>query len=342
MVVIKAKPEDFLVREVAELDLSGGSHSVYELKKKGMTTDQALFGVRKAWRVKRIGYAGLKDRQAVTWQHISILNGRKADLKGDGFSLRYLGKSPQGIVLGGLIGNGFEIVVRDIDPSRVDQVEDVEQIPNYFDEQRFSERNVEVGRLLVAKEFAKAAALLAEGTGREELGVLRFLEAEPGNAIGALRTLDQKLLLLFVHSFQSLLFNECLGRLIRSKSSRFFLVPYSEGEFVFPEDSLSIGDIPLPGFSVSYSGEEGDMMKRVMSEQGVQERDFILKSLAGLSCEGSFRSGFVDVKDLSFGWDEDEMNNGRKKCLIRFNLGSGSYGTIVVKALFRKVLQDRQ
>ena len=55
------------------------------------------------------------------------------------------------------------------------------------------------------------------------------------------------------------------------------------------------------------------------------------------SLEGDFRKAFFEVKNFSMSeLEDDEEFKGKKKCLIKFDLGSGSYATIVIRALLAK------
>ena len=72
---IKNRPEDFFVQEVPLYEPGGeGEHVYCEIQKVGVTTFEAVDRVARALNVPReeIGYAGLKDAQAVTRQVLSI------------------------------------------------------------------------------------------------------------------------------------------------------------------------------------------------------------------------------------------------------------------------------
>ncbi len=73
---IRARPEDFMVEEVALYEPSGsGSHLYVNITKRSQTTRDVqlqladLFGLRP----RNIGTAGLKDKHAVTTQTFSVL-----------------------------------------------------------------------------------------------------------------------------------------------------------------------------------------------------------------------------------------------------------------------------
>ena len=158
--VLKQTPEDFLVEEQPLYDPSGeGEHLILFVEKKNATTHDLIRRVAKAFRVKRasVGHAGLKDKHAVTRQHLSVhLPGTtKAE---DAEALERLANYPHAQVLwadrhtnklrpGHHGGNRFVITVRDVSPVAVIRARPVlekladQGFPNYFGAQRFGYRN---------------------------------------------------------------------------------------------------------------------------------------------------------------------------------------------------------
>ena len=142
----KLHPEDFIVSEVITLYPSQkGEYSLYLLKKRNLTTWDALGKIAKTFKLplKYFGYGGLKDKKAVSTQYITIKGGPKEDLKGPNFELTYLGKVKEALSKEHLLGNNFEIIIREVDLPEEKIFREVEYvkafgIPNYFDEQRFS------------------------------------------------------------------------------------------------------------------------------------------------------------------------------------------------------------
>jgi tRNA pseudouridine13 synthase len=142
---IKTKPEDFVVSEVADISPEAkGDFALYLLKKNNITTWEALGRLAKQLHIplSRVGYGGLKDKRAVSHQYITIYQGPKKDLKFDRFELIYLGQTSKPMDQSKLLGNRFEITVRDVEVSDKALEEEVERakkygVPNYFDEQRF-------------------------------------------------------------------------------------------------------------------------------------------------------------------------------------------------------------
>ncbi|GAB1595366.1 tRNA pseudouridine(13) synthase TruD [Lysobacter claricitrinus] len=146
----RARPEDFVVEEVAGFEPTGaGEHLLLEVEKRGLTTPFAARRIAEWAGVKEvaIGYAGLKDRHAVTRQRFTVhLPGREApDVAAlEDASLRVLASSRHARKLprGALAGNRFVITLRDVegDAAAIDaRLEAIASrgVPNYFGEQRF-------------------------------------------------------------------------------------------------------------------------------------------------------------------------------------------------------------
>jgi len=75
MIKIKAKPEDFVVEEVADLPFqNGGNFCVYLLKKRGWNTVDVLKNLSKKLNLPSsdFSYGGKKDKYALTAQYITI------------------------------------------------------------------------------------------------------------------------------------------------------------------------------------------------------------------------------------------------------------------------------
>jgi len=155
----KVQPEDFIVSEVINLYPSPrGEYSLYLLKKRNLTTWEALGQISKAFKLplKHFGYGGLKDKKALTFQYLTIKGGPKRNLKGKDFELSFLGKAEVPLGKEHLLGNNFEIILREVEKPKHLILEEVERIkkfglPNYFDEQRFS--SVSSSKRFVVKEI---------------------------------------------------------------------------------------------------------------------------------------------------------------------------------------------
>lgn len=151
---IKVKPEDFIVEEDADLKLhKGGDYKVYLLTKRGFNTVDLLLRLSKKLDIpfSNFSYGGKKDRHALTTQYITIKDKNIFGAEDDSFNLRYVGdmQKPMGPEL--IKGNGFKIVIRDLDEKEAlnskGEIELVQEhgFVNYFDDQRFGSFDREQG-----------------------------------------------------------------------------------------------------------------------------------------------------------------------------------------------------
>ena len=151
MYKFKELNSDFIVEEVIDLKIDEkGRYSYFLLKKENRNTLEVINRIIKVTNINKrdIGYAGLKDRNAITKQFIStrnINNDQLLNLKIDGVSLTYVGKGNLPITLGSLKGNKFKIIVRDLDKKG----KKTNFLENYFDDQRFSIDNARLGKDIV-------------------------------------------------------------------------------------------------------------------------------------------------------------------------------------------------
>ncbi len=332
---IKQVQEDFTVEEIPAVKLAEeGDYAYFIMEKKGLNTIKAVRFVAQALGIGigRIGWAGNKDKHAVTKQIISIQGvGRERveKLSISGIRLSYYGRGSERIFIGNLAGNKFCVVIRRLSINYCRKIsiglEALRKtgllIPNYFDEQRFGGNNVEIGEALLRRDFSFAA--------RE------IYRKEMENPVAALRRVHKSNLSLYVHSFQSLIFNELLGEYIRSSGCSFSTVEYDRGVLLFPSISIENTAIPVVGFGTELGNDAvSAIAMKILKRHKITQRDFIIRQLPELSVEGTLRDAFVKADNLELGEPEDdELNPGLKKLMLKFSLPKGSYATIVVKAL---------
>jgi tRNA pseudouridine13 synthase len=329
MYILKQIPEDFMVTEISNVKVLGqGKYLYLNLKKTNRNTLDCVKEIAKQLNIKEkdVGFAGSKDKHAVTSQLVSVRGISKekiSKVKIDHCELNILGFGNKPISLGDLEGNSFEITIRDLEEFTINQTNFV---ANYFDEQRFSVHNVDIGRHLVKKEFKEAVKLMDDNRADGHL------EKHGKDFIGAMQKLPKRLLMMYVHAYQSYLWNETLGEYLKKNSKISKEVSYSLGKFVFVDEKLDL-KIPLIGFNDTLVTEETkEIITGIMKKEKLKHSDFVIKQIPELSMEGDMRNTFVDIKDLIIGKTEkDELNFGKKKVKVFFELGKGSYATMVVR-----------
>ena len=159
----RERSEDFVVEELPGFEPSGaGEHLLLDIEKRGMNTVFAARRIAEWAGVKEmaVGYAGLKDRHAVTRQRFSVhLPGRDApdpeSLQDDALRVMHVTRHSRKLPRGALAGNRFEITLRDVAGDRASIDARIATIaargvPNYFGEQRFGRAgdNVEQARAM--------------------------------------------------------------------------------------------------------------------------------------------------------------------------------------------------
>jgi tRNA pseudouridine13 synthase len=150
---IKTVPSDFVVREVTNrTEGNEGKYLIAELTKENWDTHSVAREISNRLRVSRnrIGFAGTKDKFAVTTQKISLWDTDETDLERvriADVSLTAVGRSNKAVSLGDLYGNEFTIVIRNIEGTKeeiterigaiTNEIELAGGIPNFFGVQRF-------------------------------------------------------------------------------------------------------------------------------------------------------------------------------------------------------------
>ncbi len=160
---LKTLPEDFLVNEVLDIQPDGqGEHLFLHVEKTGMNTDELSDLLERAYQVdsKAVGYAGMKDRHAVTSQWFSIttpetvesLNAILSETNADHKHARVLQSERHSRKLrhGAHSGNEFTITLKQVQAQGEHSVEDLQKhvedriasinsfgFPNYIGPQRF-------------------------------------------------------------------------------------------------------------------------------------------------------------------------------------------------------------
>lgn len=255
---LKTRPGDFQVAETLEFDHDPrGAHFVHKLGKAKLDTLQALAIVAERARVdrSRIAFAGLKDRQGVTDQWISI-EGARVDFRARGVHCRYVGRSATPITSKHSFGNAFTIVVRDLMPRDAEalamQAERVARtgFANYFDDQRFGALRHGQGwvmkDVLRGRYDAALRALIAQPSPRAITGDVKLkrllaaawgdwercrriargpvwqrlfahLQSRPDDFRGALELLPTRQKLIHAYAYQSFLWNRAVDLLLKQE-----------------------------------------------------------------------------------------------------------------------------
>ncbi len=146
MADLKQKLSDFIVREKINLvPKKNGQYILALLKKWGTSTFDAIEDIAKKLEISpsEIGRCGIKDKNAVTYQYLSLPKKDFTILKGKNYILKVLGFIDYPISPKNLILNSFEIIVRNLNDIEKRNFESRKNLikyfgfPNYYGKQRF-------------------------------------------------------------------------------------------------------------------------------------------------------------------------------------------------------------
>lgn len=373
---IKQGPEDFIVNEIdvkgAVVDEnyvpeeSEGEFCVFVLRKRDYATDMAIRRLAKFLHItpKRFGYAGMKDRKAITAQLISIFAMRPerlANVQAADIEVLNPRKAAAGLRLGDLAGNRFRIRVAGKDSS----VSGIEKqlnglFPNYFGEQRFGNArscNHKIGYLLLKGRYEDAVKMYLAETGGEgdprtvnarkalaetwdfaqafsdfpayrahERMLLNHLKDNPNDYINAMRMLPKFTRIIFIHALQSFIFNTEVSERIREGA----LEPEEGerrcgmGQYGFL-DSEKEGNGPVAANLIGHNSETTERENRLLGMLGIAKEEFRNRSMPEMTCKGDKRAMLAPY--LGFAEDGE---------WLVFSLGSGCYATSLLREFLKR------
>jgi len=320
---LAATPEDFVVEELPLFEASGeGGHTYVHVEKRGMDTDRVarILARGAGLSAREIGYAGRKDRHAITRQWFSVPGldpERASELGQEGDTgFRVLAARAHGHKLrtGQLRGNRFELRLREVAADERGRAEQAlprvrdEGFANRFGSQRFGRDG---------ENAARGREILTTGRVGRDRKAARFL----------------------VSAWQSELFNRFLER------RELPLDQVEVGELAWKHDSGAVFVVEnaarecvrAAAFEISPSGPIiGTRMSRPEGAPGERESAWLsewevpdpLTPPRGIRMRGARRPLRVPAQELGWEWEGDEVLR------LGFVLGAGSYATVLVESLF--------
>ncbi|HEX7965958.1 MAG TPA: tRNA pseudouridine(13) synthase TruD [Gammaproteobacteria bacterium] len=317
---IRTEPEDFRVEEVLGFEADGeGPHVMLTVEKRGANTHWVADQLARHAGIqgREVGYAGLKDRHAVTVQHFTLNLDRKpepdwAALPSGEFKVLKSGRHRRKLKTGALEGNRFRLKLRELSgpvSALVPKLEAIraQGVPNYFGVQRFGRGAANIG---------KAEAALS----------------------GKLRIHDRRLFSLLLSAARSLVFNDLLSARVRAETWNKVL----PGEVLMLDGSHSVfkaqeGDAALAARltrgDVHPTGPlwgKGDPMVsgevQALEAEAAARYPVITAGLERIGMERARRSLRLPVRD--FAWNEEADG-----LILEFFLPAGAYATTVLREL---------
>jgi tRNA pseudouridine13 synthase len=338
----KQSPRDFVVEELPLYDFSGeGEHLVMFVRKKNLSTLELISIIAKFLGIKNkeIGYAGLKDKHAMTKQYISVL--KKYEQKLEEFShenIKILSKHYHNnkIRMGHLKGNRFFIKLKKVNPTSAQKIDEAlkniakDGMPNFFGYQRFG--NDGDNHILGEK--------IAKGEKKER---------------------NVKVRKLLISAYQSHLFNLWLSRRLEiSKLVDSFEPKELENLLNMPQDELK----KMKKQKHTFKLIDGDVMEhyphgRLFDYDGLDDdlkrfenRDI---SPTGLLCGKKVRLASNSAAIIEKDYDDDINADGARRYAwifpegiegrfkqeeaqyeLNFTLPKGSYATVLIEELAKK------
>jgi tRNA pseudouridine13 synthase len=381
---IKQSPEDFVVKEITEKgvmlepgvkydakslgeeEVPEGKQITFVLEKRDWNTLNALLTIAKLMGRgrKSIGYAGTKDKKALTVQMASVFHPDPFDmsfLKLKDISINGSWRS-NGVELGSDLGNAFDIKIGDVtEPDGTAGIaSDLGgKMPNYFGPQRFGERqnNQIVGMKILQGDFEGAvmeflcsvenernAAVTEARTKlketldfaaalnyfprylRGERTVIAYLARYPKNYANAIRLLPRGTALMFVHAVQSKMFNEELESRISTGDFKTSIYAQKDG-YGFPdvEKVGAEGEFPVAAL-VGYETKDEEISDYM---KGLMEKMQITKEMftsKGLK-ELNMKGSY---RSLIAPVKDLAYETSEKEVKLRFSLPKGSYATVLL------------
>jgi tRNA pseudouridine13 synthase len=317
---LRASPEDFVVREWLGFEADGdGDHLLLKVRKRGANTHWVAKQLARLGKLhaRDVGFAGLKDRDAVSEQAFTVplrsaVGAEWTGVAGDGFEVLSCVRHRRKLKRGALRGNVFEIVVRewhgaaDVLTQRLEAVA-AQGVPNYFGPQRFGRD---------ANNLWVASAWFSDGVAPQD----RF---ERGFAMSAAR---------------AAIFNAVLGaRVTRASWNRLLpgeLVNLNGSGSIFPAQAIDevliercrVLDVhptgPLWGASgPAPTGPVADLEQEIAA--GIPA---LSSGLIAAGVEADRRALRIAVSELHWSIEADVVR-------LQFRLGRGAYATAVLHEL---------
>ena len=317
--VIRVQPEDFHVQEIPLIEPSGeGVHLWLELEKRNANTHWVAeqLAAASGAALRDVGFAGMKDRHAVTtqWFSVSMQESSNSDWKNwsiPDVNIIQAIHHPRKLKRGALKGNSFKIVLRQLDGDIAGLEQRLEFIssqgvPNYFGPQRFGFNGANVER---------GIHWLRNG-GR----------------------LSRSKRSIYISAVRSFLFNQLLSRRVADTSWNRIL----DGEIAMLDGSRSLFtcdmpdaeldgrcnefDIhptgPLPGSGgMGPVGQAGNLETEVLEEYAK-----IVEILRKAGARADRRALRLSAGGLHWNLNGDSLT-------LRFELGTGGYATSLLSEL---------
>jgi tRNA pseudouridine13 synthase len=404
---LRTEPEDFLVNEISNYPSKSknGKYIIADVTTRIWETNLLVRELSNRLHIsrQRINFAGTKDKRAIATRLMSIFgisSEKLSNIKIKDVKIDNIYRSDFSVRIGNLIGNRFEITIRNIENS--EKLENIKKIanfienyggfPNFYGIQRFGIiRPIThvVGKYIVKDDYENAVMsyianpIIGEEEDsyklREKLeetknfsealksypiylnyekAILNKLVKNPNNYIDAIKELPKNLLTMFIYAYQSYLFNRILSERIRRK------IPFNRaivGDMILPirrgvidENAIKVSDSNIDKVNLQISknkavvsgilfgsdtifsdGEMGEIEHKIIDSEKIDPRDFIIPDIPRISSYGSMHPLISSIDNIDYSTKNDELNKGKKKAILKFELKKGCYATSLLREFMK-------
>ena len=360
--MIKA-PEDFIVEELPLYEPTGtGTHTFFEIRKRNLTTLEAINRIARDLQVRtqQLGYAGLKDKNAITTQVLSVeavLPERVLKIEQPDIEVLWAERHPHKLRVGHLRGNRFEITLRDIPHDARSLVESVmtrlatEGVPNRFGAQRFGNKNDShlIGKALVKADWEAVVRYMLTDDARQTDDVARRIQRELARKPieKVVFSIPHRHRKLYLSAYQAYLFN-CvlekrmpdLGKLLEGDIA----VKHANGAPFLVADA-TVEQPRADAFEISPSGPifgykmrlpTGDVLAletSLLADEGVRFEAF--RKVVGIRLPGTRRPLRMSMQL------HEVLPVNSEGIRLSFTLPTGGYATVVLEELFSETAREK-
>ncbi|MGM0534233.1 MAG: tRNA pseudouridine(13) synthase TruD [Campylobacterota bacterium] len=334
----RQSPADFVVKEHNLYDFSGeGEHDIFYIRKKNLTTWEMTGKLAKYLKIpaREIGYCGLKDKNALTYQYISInkkFTEGIENFESEGIKIIERFVHNNKLKIGHLRGNSFFVRLKRVKPAEASKLQSLlgwiekEGMPNYFGAQRFGRDN-----LIKAKEIIEGTSGLRDKKQRKFL--LNAYQSDIFNAWLAKRVEMSRYINEFSPQEAAQLcgFDSATVKTLQ-KQKPFFKLLQGELMMHYPFGKIFILD-DVQRFQTRDIAPTGPLFGKKMRTPEGDALGIEQAYEQPLPLDGGRRYGWVFPQDISHTYKSDLMH-----LELSFTLPKGSYATVLVEMLKNALL----
>ncbi len=351
---MRFEPDDFIVEELPLYEPSReGNHTYFAIRKRNLSTLEAINQIARALHVnpRNFGYAGLKDKRAITTQVLSVEGippEQVLKLELPKFEILWAERHAHKLRVGHLRGNRFQITLRDVSQTALPIVQkemerlEKEGVPNRFGAQRFGNKYDShlIGKALIKKEWEEALEyVLSDETAQFGKLAKRIKQEKEQNSLEkAVTSIPHRLRKLYLSAYQAYLFNAILEKRLPNLGQLWsgdIAVKHSNGA-PFLVENAAIEQPRADAFEISPSGPIfGYKMRRpagevltleveLLTSEGVKTETF--RKVAGIRLPGTRRP-------LRMSMELHQVTTVDVGLRISFTLPAGGYATVVLEEL---------